>query len=62
MNNHAWYGLLSNLSHDFSENFTASAGVDVRFYKGDHFRQVVDFYGLSGWTNDSGDNLQKITL
>ncbi len=59
MNNHAWYGLLSNLSHDFSENFTASAGVDIRFYKGDHFRQVVDFYGLSGWTNDSGDNLPE---
>ena len=57
MNNHAWYGLLSNLTHDFSDNFTASAGVDVRTYTGDHFRQIADFYGLSGWTNDSGDNL-----
>jgi len=57
MNNHAWYGLLSNLTHDFSDNFTASAGVDVRTYTGDHFRQIADFDGLSGWTNDSGDNL-----
>ena len=57
MNNHAWYGLLSNLTHNFSENLTASAGVDVRTYTGDHFRQIADFYGLSGWTNDSGDNL-----
>jgi iron complex outermembrane receptor protein len=57
MNNHAWYGVVSNLNHDFSENFSGSVGVDVRFYKGDHFRQVSDFYGLSGWTNDSGDNL-----
>ncbi len=56
MNNHAWYGLLSNLNHDFSENLSGSVGVDVRFYKGDHFRQVTDFYGLSGWTNDSGAN------
>ena len=59
MNNHAWYGLLSNLTHDFSDNFTASAGVDVRTYTGDHFRQIADFYGLSGWTNDSGDNLPE---
>ena len=59
MNNHAWYGLLSNLTHDFSDNFTASAGLDVRTYTGDHFRQIADFYGLSGWTNDSGDNLPE---
>ena len=59
MNNHAWYGLLSNLTHDFSDNLTASAGVDVRTYTGDHFRQIADFYGLSGWTNDSGDNLPE---
>jgi hypothetical protein len=57
VNNHAWYGLVSNLNHNFSDNLTANVGVDVRFYKGDHFRQVADFYGLSGWTNDSGDNL-----
>ena len=56
MNNHAWYGLVSNLNHNFSENFSANAGVDIRFYQGDHFRQVVDLYGLSGWTNDSGAN------
>ena len=59
MNNHAWYGLLSKLTHDFSDNLTASAGVDVRTYTGDHFRQIADFYGLSGWTNDSGDNLPE---
>ena len=59
MNNHAWYGLLSNLTHDFSDNLTASAGLDVRTYTGDHFRQIADFYGLSGWTNDSGDNLPE---
>ena len=56
MNNHQWYGLISNLNHDFSENLTANFGVDVRFYQGDHFRQIVDLYGLSGWTNDSSDN------
>ena len=32
MNNHAWYGMVSNLSHDFSDNLSASVGVDARFY------------------------------
>jgi len=56
MNNHQWYGLISNLNHDFSENLTANVGVDMRFYSGDHFRQVTDFYGLSGWSNDRPDD------
>lgn len=56
MNNHAWYGVVSNLEHDFSDNLSASVGVDARFYKGDHFRQVVDLYGLTGWSNDRPDD------
>jgi len=56
MNNHQWFGLVSNLNHEFSDNFTANVGVDFRFYTGDHFRQVIDLYGLDGWTNDSSDN------
>ena len=56
MNNHAWYGMVSNLNHDFSDNLSASVGVDARFYQGDHFRQVVDLYGLSGWSNDRPDD------
>jgi hypothetical protein len=56
MNNHAWYGMVSNLNHDFSDNLSASVGVDARFYQGDHFRQVVDLYGLEGWSNDRPDD------
>ena len=55
INNHFWYGLVSNYETELSENFNFNAGVDVRFYKGDHFRQVVDFYGLDGWANDRGN-------
>ncbi|GLB50757.1 TonB-dependent receptor [Neptunitalea lumnitzerae] len=48
MNNHAWYGLVTNYEKEFSENFTVNVGADVRFYKGDHFRQLVDLLGLTG--------------
>ncbi len=55
VNNHQWYGLVTNLSHQFTENLSANFGGDVRLYTGDHFRQVEDFYGLDGWANDRPD-------
>ncbi|GAB5563618.1 MAG: TonB-dependent receptor [Winogradskyella sp.] len=55
VNNHQWYGLVSNFSTELTEQLDLSAGVDFRFYRGDHFRQVADFYGLSGWANDRPD-------
>ncbi len=55
VNNHQWYGLISNLGHEFSDTFSANVGVDVRMYTGDHFRQVTDLYGLTGWANDRPD-------
>ncbi len=55
MNMHQWYGIISNFNHNFSDKLSANFGVDFRMYSGDHFRQVVDFYGLSGWSNDRPD-------
>ncbi len=55
VNNHSWYGLITNLNHDITEELSVNVGADVRLYTGDHFRQVVDFYGLSGWSNDRPD-------
>ncbi|HSP12276.1 MAG TPA: TonB-dependent receptor [Salegentibacter sp.] len=55
MNNHQWYGMVSNFSHEFNENWNMNVGADIRFYTGDHFRQVVDYFGLTGWANDRPD-------
>ena len=55
MNNHLWYGLVSNYENNLSDPVTFNIGTDIRFYEGDHFRQVIDFYGLEGWTNDRAD-------
>ena len=54
VNNHQWFGLVTNLSHDLNENFSVNVGADARMYTGDHFRQVVDLYGLSGWDDGLG--------
>lgn len=55
VNNHAWYGMVSNFSSELTENLSFNVGADIRFYTGDHFRQVSDFYGLTGWANDRPD-------
>ncbi len=56
VNNHQWYGLVSNLSTQFGTNWDFNVGVDIRLYEGDHFRQLVDLYGLNGWANDNVDD------
>ena len=52
VNNHNWYGLLSNLNYEANENWNLSVGLDGRLYKGDHFRQVNDLLGLNGFTDN----------
>jgi hypothetical protein len=48
VNNHNWYGLLSNLNLSAGENWSFNVGFDGRLYKGDHWRQVNNLLGLSG--------------
>ncbi|MBL7816053.1 MAG: TonB-dependent receptor, partial [Saprospiraceae bacterium] len=42
VNNHFWYGLLSTLRHEFSKKTTFSGGIDLRSYKGEHYRTIKD--------------------
>jgi len=54
MNNHSWNGVVSNLSKELSKYLTLNVGLDIRTYKGTHYRQVADFMGLNGWTESRG--------
>lgn len=54
VNNHNWYGLLSNLNFEVGQNWSFNVGVDGRMYHGDHFRQMTDFLGLSGYNDNFG--------
>jgi iron complex outermembrane receptor protein len=54
MNNHNWYGLVSNFKHEISENLVFNLGADLRTYYGTHYRQVENFLGLSSWTETRG--------
>ena len=49
VNNHRWYGILSNLEHEFNENLSLTVGLDARTYTGEHFREVRNLLGGSHW-------------
>ena len=50
MNNHEWYGVVSNLKNKLNDNLTLNLGLDLRTYNGDHYRQITNFMGLNGWS------------
>ena len=52
VNNHNWYGLLSNLNIATSENWTFNVGFDSRTYNGIHFRQLNEKFGLNGYVDN----------
>lgn len=60
VNNHQWYGLVANYGFDNKKNFTLNAGADFRFYKGDHFRQLVDLLGLKAWDDIKGRSKNQL--
>ena len=45
INNHFWYGLLSTVNYKLSDSITISGGLDYRYYKGEHYREVYDLLG-----------------
>ena len=49
VNNHAWYGIVSNFNHKINENLSYNVGVDLRTYKGTHYREISHYLGLSGF-------------
>ncbi len=50
MNNHMWYGMVTNLKKQINENLSFNAGMDLRTYYGTHYRQVANYMGLNSWT------------
>ncbi|MEE9362487.1 MAG: TonB-dependent receptor [Cellulophaga sp.] len=57
MNSHNWYGAISNLKYELNDNWTLGAGIDLRTYKGFHYRVLNDLLGLDGYFSTGNDNL-----
>lgn len=48
VNNHLWYGGVSNLTFDTKTGFVFNVGTDIRFYTGDHYQQLNNLLGTKG--------------
>lgn len=53
MNNHNWFGLVSNYNNELSENLNLNIGTDLRTYNGIHFRSVNEFIGIDSIDHNS---------
>lgn len=58
VNNHAWYGVVSNFGHKFTDNLSFNLGLDLRSYHGDHFRQLTDLMGGYFHIDGTGSRLR----
>ena len=54
MNNHMWVGFLSTIDHKFNKNFSVSGGIDVKAYKGEHYRVAHDMLGAKDYKDYDG--------
>ncbi|MCB0661582.1 MAG: TonB-dependent receptor [Saprospiraceae bacterium] len=49
INEHNWYGVLSTVNHQITDNLNFNGGVDVRFYNGRHYRKSINLLGADYW-------------
>ena len=56
VNNHFWYGLLSTFDYKINDAFSLSGGLDLRSYRGEHYREVHDLFGGNYFYDDANVN------
>ena len=56
MNRHIWYGIISTFEHNFNENLSFVAGVDARYYVGQHYRKVENLLGNNAYISSKDIN------
>ena len=56
MNSHNWYGSIINFHDDINANWSFDVGVDLRTYKGIHYRTVNDVLGADNYIDYDNRN------
>jgi len=56
MNRHIWYGIISTFEHNFNENLSFVAGLDARYYVGQHYRKVENLLGNNTYISSKDVN------
>lgn len=60
INNHQWFGIVSNYNRELAKNLTFNVGFDLRTYKGEHQRQATNLLGASHIVDKYNVNLGEI--
>ncbi|MBB6460844.1 TonB-dependent receptor [Flammeovirga kamogawensis] len=55
-NNHTWFGALSVYENKLNDYLTFMGGLDIRYYYGEHYRQVEDLLGGNYYLSNSNMN------
>ncbi|UIR57764.1 TonB-dependent receptor [Sphingobacterium sp. SRCM116780] len=61
VNNHQWFGIVSNYQRKLSDNLNLNAGFDLRDFKGENYRQVTDLLGATSVTHSGNVNIGTVT-
>ena len=61
MNNHFWVGFLNTTDHKITKNWNLSGGIDLRYYKGEHYRKTYDMLGAKLYNDRNKMNLNDHT-
>lgn len=62
MNEHNWLGALSTANIALNEKMDLIAGVDLRRYKGKHYRRLNDLMGNNAWIESRDMNNQEVMV
>lgn len=62
MNSHNWFGLIANLNTQINEHWNWDIGIDLRTYKGIHYRRVDNLLGADGYFDDDDINNPEHTI
>ena len=70
VNNHVWYGVLSNVTYNITDNLVFSGGLDFRYYVGSHYYEIYDLLGGSHFeyseslksTDESGKAIKQLKV
>ena len=60
INNHKWFGIVSNYNRELAKNLSFNVGFDLRTYKGSHHRQVANFLGADYVVDKGNVNLGEV--
>lgn len=56
INSHNWYGILANFNNQISDQLVIDFGIDLRTYKGFHYRRVNNFLGGDAYLQTNNVN------